>query len=75
LAALGCVDYSVIFEDDTPLNLIKAVKPNVLVKGGDWKPENIVGSDLVFAAGGQVISLTFVDGRSTTNIITKIEKD
>ncbi len=75
LAALGCVDYSVIFEEDTPINLIKTVKPNVLVKGGDWRPENIVGSDIVLAAGGQVISLTFVDGRSTTNIITKIEKE
>lgn len=75
LAALGCVDYSVIFDEDTPLNLIKSIKPKVLVKGGDWKAENIVGSDLVLANDGQVISLSFVDGRSTTHIISKIEKD
>jgi rfaE bifunctional protein nucleotidyltransferase chain/domain len=75
LAALACVDYAVIFEDDTPLNLIKELQPQVLVKGGDWKPENIVGSDVVLANGGKVLSLQFVDGRSTTNIVTKIEND
>lgn len=75
LAALGCVDYSIIFEEDTPLELIKIVLPQVLVKGGDWKPESIVGSDVVMAAGGKVYSLTFVDGRSTTQIINKIEQD
>jgi D-beta-D-heptose 7-phosphate kinase/D-beta-D-heptose 1-phosphate adenosyltransferase len=75
LAALGCVDYTIIFEEDTPLELIKQVMPQILVKGGDWKPESIVGSDIVTAAGGTVMSLSFVDGRSTTQIISKIEKD
>jgi D-beta-D-heptose 7-phosphate kinase/D-beta-D-heptose 1-phosphate adenosyltransferase len=73
LAALGCVDFTVIFSEDTPLELIREIGPQVLVKGGDWKVEQIVGSELVLAAGGKVLSLNFVDGRSTTNIITKIE--
>lgn len=72
LAALGAVDFSIIFSEDTPLELIKKIKPNVLVKGGDWKVEQIVGSDFVLSYGGQVKSLQFVDGRSTTNIINKI---
>lgn len=72
LAALGAVDFAVIFNEDTPLELIKKIKPNVLVKGGDWKVEQIVGSDFVMSYGGQVKSLQFVDGRSTTNIINKI---
>lgn len=74
LAALACVDYVIIFNEDTPLELIKAIMPQVLVKGGDWKPETIVGSDVVLAAGGKVLSLNFVDGRSTTSIINKIEQ-
>lgn len=73
MASLGCVDFVCLFDQDTPLELIKVVKPNLLVKGGDWKPEQIVGSDFVQSYGGQVRSLQFVDGRSTTNIITKIE--
>jgi D-beta-D-heptose 7-phosphate kinase/D-beta-D-heptose 1-phosphate adenosyltransferase len=75
LAALGCVDYTIIFEEDTPLELIKQVMPQILVKGGDWKPESIVGSDIVTAAGGVVMSLSFIEGRSTTQIISKIETD
>lgn len=71
LAALKSVDHTVIFTEETPLNLIKAVKPDVLVKGGDWKPEQIVGSDFVLANGGSVKSLNFVDGKSTTAIIKK----
>lgn len=71
LAALGCVDFSIIFEEDTPLELIKKVLPQVLVKGGDWKIDQIVGSDVVIANGGVVKSLLFVDGRSTTKIIEK----
>lgn len=66
------VDYTVIFEEDTPLNLIKAIHPDVLVKGGDWKIKDIVGSDIVLADGGQVFSLKFVDSYSTTSIIKKI---
>lgn len=71
LAALGAVDYTVIFPEDTPLELIQKVKPNILVKGGDWKPEQIVGSDFVMSHGGKVMSLQFVEGRSTTKLIEK----
>jgi rfaE bifunctional protein nucleotidyltransferase chain/domain len=74
LAALEVVDAVVVFEDDTPLELIRLVRPDLLVKGGDWRPEQIVGSDLVLAAGGQVRSLPFVQGYSTTNIEKKIRE-
>jgi len=73
LAALACVDFVTLFEEDTPLNLIKETMPHILVKGGDWKPEQIVGSDLVLANGGKVLSLNFVEGRSSTNIIDKMD--
>ncbi|MEC9282451.1 MAG: D-glycero-beta-D-manno-heptose 1-phosphate adenylyltransferase [Bdellovibrionota bacterium] len=69
LAGLACIDYVCLFSDETPIDLIKAVKPDVLVKGGDWKPEQIVGSDFVLERGGEVKSLKFVEGRSTTNIV------
>ena len=71
LAALESVDHTVIFNEETPLELIKKVKPNILVKGGDWKPEQIVGSEFVISLGGEVKSLQFVEGRSTTSIIQK----
>ncbi len=73
LAALGCVDMTVIFDEETPYEVIKQLVPHVLVKGGDWKEEDIVGSDIVKAAGGEVKSITFVDGSSTTNIINRIK--
>lgn len=73
LAALKAVDHTILFAEDTPLNLIKAVKPDVLVKGGDWKPEQIVGSEYVLANGGKVMSLNFVNGKSTSNIIEKAQ--
>ncbi len=72
LAALACVDAVVLFEEDTPYGLIAAIKPNVLVKGGDWLPAQIVGADLVLADGGEVCSLPFVEGFSTTKIEQKI---
>ena len=72
LAALEVVDAVVVFGEDTPLNLIRLVEPEVLVKGGDWQPEQIVGSADVLARGGQVRSLPFVTGYSTTNIEQKI---
>ena len=72
LENLKAVDFVFIFKEDTPLKLIKEVNPNVLVKGGDWKVEQIVGSDFVMANGGEVKSLQFVKGYSTTNIIEKI---
>lgn len=71
LAALKAVDHTILFSEDTPLNLIKKIKPDVLVKGGDWKIEQIVGSDFVMSYGGQVKSLNFVNGKSTTAIIEK----
>jgi rfaE bifunctional protein nucleotidyltransferase chain/domain len=74
LAALEMVDAVVVFEEDTPIDLIRALLPDLLVKGGDWKPEQIVGSDVVLANGGQVRSLPFVDGYSTTNIEQKIKQ-
>lgn len=72
LENLKAVDLVEIFEEDTPLNLIKEICPNVLVKGGDWAIDQIVGSDFVLENGGEVKSLTFVDGFSTTNTIDKI---
>lgn len=75
LAALSCVTYVVLFDEDTPLNLIKLVQPDILVKGGDYaKVENIVGYDIVKQRGGQVIALPFVDGHSTTQLLQKIQQ-
>lgn len=74
LAALECVDAVVVFEEDTPLDLIKMVLPDILVKGGDWKPEQIVGSEIVLANGGEVESLAFKAGYSTTSIEEKIRR-
>ncbi len=72
MAALSFVDFVTWFEEDTPLNTIKAITPNTLVKGGDWKPKDIVGSDHVIENGGKVQSLQFMDGYSSTSIIEKI---
>ena len=74
LCALGFVDYVVIFDEDTPYELIKKIQPDVLVKGGDYKPESVVGRDIVEARGGRLELIPFVDGKSTTNIINKINK-
>lgn len=75
LASLEFVDAVVVFEEDTPLDLIFLIKPDVLVKGGDWSPEQIVGADVVLENGGQVLSLPFVEGYSTTNIEAKIKNN
>jgi rfaE bifunctional protein nucleotidyltransferase chain/domain len=72
LGGLSAVDYVVIFEEDTPYDLVKLIKPNVLVKGGDWLPENIVGYDIVTSYGGSVKSLLYREGFSTTDTIGKI---
>ena len=72
LAALGCVDYSIVFDQGTPLELLAALQPEILVKGGDYSIEKIVGREQVEAAGGKVVSLAFVDGVSTTEIIDRI---
>jgi rfaE bifunctional protein nucleotidyltransferase chain/domain len=71
---LKAVDYVILFKEDTPYNLINAIRPDVLVKGGDWKVEDIVGSDVVLAAGGEVKSLNFINGYSTSSILEKIRK-
>jgi D-glycero-beta-D-manno-heptose 1-phosphate adenylyltransferase len=73
LAALQSVDVVVVFQSDTPYDLIYLLKPDILVKGGDWQPTQIVGSDWVLENGGQVLSLPFRDGYSTTNLETKIK--
>ena len=72
LAALGCVDWVVPFAEDTPERLICALLPDVLVKGGDYRPDQIVGADCVRRAGGEVQVLGFVDGFSTTGLIERI---
>ncbi|MBK7636343.1 MAG: D-glycero-beta-D-manno-heptose 1-phosphate adenylyltransferase [Saprospiraceae bacterium] len=72
LAALASVDAVIIFEEDTPYDTIHTILPDVLVKGGDWAPELIIGSEVVLKNGGQVLSLDFVDGYSTTNIENRI---
>lgn len=72
LAALESVSLVTWFDDDTPLELIRAVQPEVLVKGGDWPPEKIVGADLVQAHGGRVCSIPFRHERSTSALLAKI---
>lgn len=74
LAAFSFVDYVVLFDEDTPLNLIQQVQPDVLVKGGDYKIENIVGYDVVKAKGGDVVTIDFVEGFSTTGIVEKLRR-
>lgn len=73
MASLFFVDAVIFFEDDTPLALIESVLPDILVKGGDWKPEQIVGASAVLENGGQVLSLPFQEGFSTTAIEQKIK--
>lgn len=72
ISALECVDYLAVFSEDTPYNLINLIQPDILVKGGDYKPEEVVGKDIVEARGGEVEILPFVPGKSTTNIINRI---
>jgi len=72
LAALGCVDLVTFFEEDTPLALILAARPDVLVKGGDWPVDRIVGASEVRAAGGRVVSIPFEFERSTTRMLERI---
>ncbi|MBK6522841.1 MAG: D-glycero-beta-D-manno-heptose 1-phosphate adenylyltransferase [Bacteroidia bacterium] len=73
LAGLGCVDAIVYFNEDTPLELIKKVQPDFLVKGGDWKVEQIVGYDVVMANGGKVLTIPFLEGFSTTGLVNKLK--
>lgn len=73
IAALESVSYVTWFEEDTPVKTLHVLKPDVLVKGGDWKASQIVGADDVKSWGGKVKSLTFVKGRSTTEIIKRAQ--
>ena len=72
LAGLACVDHVVIFDEDTPWELIRKLRPRILVKGGDWPVERIVGRELVQERGGQVLSLPVLPGYSTTNIVRQV---
>jgi rfaE bifunctional protein nucleotidyltransferase chain/domain len=74
LAALGCVDTVIIFDEDNPKKVIQYLLPDILVKGGDWAEDEIIGSDVVKAAGGEVRRIPFVAGFSTTDLIEKIRK-
>jgi rfaE bifunctional protein nucleotidyltransferase chain/domain len=74
LAALGFVDGIVIFDEDTPLKIIQELLPDVLVKGGDWTEDKIIGADVVKGAGGEVKRIPFVSGYSTSGIIRKIRE-
>ncbi len=74
LGALRCVDYVVIFNEDTPLALITALRPDILVKGSDWASHEIVGGDVVREGGGKVRRIRLLKGRSTTNIIKRVLK-
>ncbi len=73
IAALEFVDVVVLFDEDTPIRLIEAIKPDILVKGDDYTPENIVGADFVIKNGGSVKTVPLVKGFSTSNIVEKIK--
>ncbi len=72
LAALESVDYVAVFNEDTPLKLIEALRPDILIKGADWKGKPVVGADVVRTYGGRVEFVKFVDNFSTTKIIAKM---
>lgn len=74
VAALNAVDFVTLFEESTPLKLIERLKPHILVKGGDWNKESVVGRECVESAGGEVVIISFVEGFSTTDTIDKIRK-
>ena len=74
LLALDCVDYVTFFEEDDPYNIIKTLKPEVLIKGGDWTIDKIIGADLVQSWGGKVMNIPVVEGRSTTNLIEIVKQ-
>ena len=74
IAALGCVDYVVLFDEPDPAALIAALQPDVLVKGGDWTPDRIIGRDIVEARGGTVRTIPLVPGVSTTSLVERICK-
>ena len=71
LLALGCVDAVVVFDEDTPHQVIEQIQPDVLVKGADWGPSDIVGRDIVEARGGRVVRVELAEGYSTTSLIRR----
>ena len=75
MASLHFVTAVVLFDEDTPYELIKLVQPDILVKGSDYKPEDIVGYDIVKAKGGDIVTIDFLEGYSTTGIIEKIKSE
>jgi D-beta-D-heptose 7-phosphate kinase/D-beta-D-heptose 1-phosphate adenosyltransferase len=72
LCALGCVDYVCIFDEETPDRIIREVAPDILVKGGDYAPDEIVGADFVRGRGGEVVVIRALEGRSTQSLIDSI---
>ena len=74
LASFAFVDYVILFEDDTPKKLIEAIRPDILVKGGDYKKEEVVGWDFVESYGGKVALLDLVLGESTTNLVNRMNR-
>jgi rfaE bifunctional protein nucleotidyltransferase chain/domain len=75
LAGLAAVDLVTVFDEDTPLELIRAVRPDVLVKGGDYAEDQVVGREVVDAGGGRVVILPFVEGRSTSGLIRRMREE
>ncbi|MDD5108969.1 MAG: D-glycero-beta-D-manno-heptose 1-phosphate adenylyltransferase [Candidatus Omnitrophica bacterium] len=75
IAALASVDFVVLFNEDNPLKLIKALKPDILIKGADWDKSKIVGADFVDSYGGKVLTVNLVKGRSTSALIEKIVRN
>jgi bifunctional ADP-heptose synthase (sugar kinase/adenylyltransferase) len=69
------VDFVVLFNEDNPLRLIKAIKPDILIKGADWDKQKIIGADFVKSYGGKVLTVNLVKGRSTSALIEKIVRD
>ena len=74
LAAVEAIDYVVVFDEETPFKIIKELQPDILIKGGDWPVETIVGKEIVEKKGGKVLSIRLMEGISTTNIIEEIKK-
>jgi D-beta-D-heptose 7-phosphate kinase/D-beta-D-heptose 1-phosphate adenosyltransferase len=74
VAAMEAVDAVVVFDEDTPLELITALEPDVVVKGGDYTPDTVVGADVVTARGGRVVIVPLIDGQSTTSTIERMRE-
>ena len=75
LAGLACVDYVCVFEEDTPVELLKVIRPDVHVKGGDYKPAELAETPVVESQGGRMVIVDLVPGRSTTSVVAKIRYD